>query len=124
MRPSRLFWLLGGGLWVLLLAGGWHALLRHEFTPGPGDGGPEHWPAQTALVRDPARMTLVLFALRNCPCTRATLGELEEILARAAEQVNVQIVLVSPEETSDDRVGAGIEALAESLPGVRVRIDA
>lgn len=124
MRASRLLWLLGGGLWLLFLAGGWYALLRQEFTPGPGDSGPEHWPSRTDLARDPARMTLVLYALRNCPCTRATLSELAEIKARAAEQVSVHIVLVCPEEVRDDRVGADIEALAESLPGVQVRIDA
>lgn len=124
MGASRLFWLLGGGLWLLLLAGGWYVLLRHEFTPGPDDRGSEHWPSRTELTRDPVRRTLVLFALRSCPCTRATLNELAEIQARAVEQVSVQIVLVSPEEASGDRVGAGIEALARSLPGVQVRIDA
>lgn len=123
---SRLGWLgmLGAALWVVLLASGWLVLLRHEFTPARGVQQTESWPASTALPLDPLRPTLVLFVHRNCPCTRATLQELEQILTCAGERMRVHVVLASPEEASEDRVGAGIEVLARSLPGVQVRLDA
>jgi hypothetical protein len=124
MSRSDLFGTLGVAVWFALLTAGWLVLLRHQLTPGRDAGETERWPARTALTLDPSRPTLVLFVHRNCPCTRATLQELEQILKHAAERVHVEIVLAAPAEASEDRVGAGIEAMARTLPGVQVRLDA
>jgi hypothetical protein len=123
MRPSRLFWLLAGALWVLLLAGGWHALLRHDLTPGSRGTVPSIWPAASALHPDSRRPTLLMFAHRNCPCTRTSLGELEHVLASCSERVAACVVLVAPAGASADRVGRDIETLARSLPDAEVVVD-
>ena len=65
----------------------------------------------------------MLFGHRSCPCTRATLRELEQILAHCPESVHVQIVLVAPAAADSDRVGGNIETLARSLSGVEVVVD-
>ncbi|HEY7157260.1 MAG TPA: hypothetical protein VH575_25125 [Gemmataceae bacterium] len=123
MRPSRLLWLLAGALWVLLLAGGWHALLRHDLRPGSNGTVPATWPAESSLHLDPQRPTLLMFAHRNCPCTRTSLGELEYILAHGSDVVAARVVLVAPAGASTDRVGRDIEALARSLPNGDVAVD-
>jgi hypothetical protein len=123
MRSSRSFWVLCAALWVLLLAGGWHTLLRHEFTPGAGGDTPSTWPTESALPRDRERPTLVLFAHRNCPCTRTTLGELEQILTPCSDRVRAVVVLLTPAGGRVDRVGRAIEAMARSLPETEVVAD-
>lgn len=123
MRPVRSFWLLGFALWVLLLAGGWHVLLRHDLTPGSGGRVPPTWPADSSLHLDREYPTLLIFAHRNCPCTRTSLGELEHILARCSDRVAARAVLVAPAGATADRVGRDIEALARSLPGAEVAVD-
>jgi hypothetical protein len=123
MRWVRSLWLLGAVGWFALLASGWCALLRQEFTPGSAGEVISDWPTASTLPRDRAQPTLVLFAHRNCPCTRQTLGELEQILANVPGRVHAWVVLVAPEEGARDRVGEGLEALARSLPGVQVRLD-
>ncbi len=122
MRSPRFFWLLGV-LWVASLAGGWFALLRHQLTPGSPGRVPERWPADSALRLDGERPTLVLFAHRNCPCTRTTLGELEHILTHASRRVSVRVVLLAPSDALSDRVGGDIEARARALPGAEVVVD-
>jgi hypothetical protein len=124
MAWPRIFWLFAGVLWIVLLALGWHALLRYERTAGDTGGVPEHWPANSTLPLDPEKPTLVLFAHRNCPCTRIGLQELEYILTKAPGSARVLLVLLAPTEAAADRVGGDIEKQARSLPGAEVVLDA
>lgn len=123
MQSSRLLWLSVGALWLALLTWGWHVLLRHEFTPGSSGQVSERWPRDSRMSLASERPTLVLFAHRNCPCTRATLQELEQTLLQTGERARVFIVLLTPEDAATDRVGGDIEERARSLSGGEVAID-
>ncbi len=123
MSAARCFWIPAFALWIALLAIGWERLLRHDFTPGSRAAETNDWPVDTALTRDPARPTLVFFAHRNCPCTRATLSELEAIRSRASVRPCIRVVLVSPKEGIGERVGGGIEECARAIPDVQVILD-
>ncbi len=123
MGLSRFFWLLGGVLWVVLLAGGWYVLQCYQATPGSEGCVPEQWPAESKLTLDCRQPTLLLFAHRNCPCTRATLQELEHLLGHADGRCRALVVLFAPGEAMLDRVGGNIEAQARALPRTEVRID-
>jgi hypothetical protein len=123
VQLSRSFWLLGGLLWIVLLAAGWHILLRHEQTPGADGQVPEHMPTDTMLPLDPERPTLILFAHRSCPCTRVTLQEYEHILTHSPGHARALVVLVAPAGTTTDRVGGEIENRARALPGAEVVVD-
>lgn len=123
MRWAFLLGLLAAMGWISLLAGGWYAWLRHDYTPGAEGQVHEDWPQDCTLALDREQLTLVLFAHRSCPCTRQTLGELKQILERTPGRVSSWIVLLSPADTAGDRTGESVEALARSLPGVRVIVD-
>jgi hypothetical protein len=72
-----LVWLgvVGTGLWML-----W----AYDNRPGVSASAPPRWPAQTALTRSTTGPTLLFVAHPQCTCTRASLDELAEILARAS----------------------------------------
>lgn len=123
MGLSRSFWLLAGVLWVVLLVVGWRALLRYQLTPGVVGQVPEQWPEDSDLAIGRDQPTLLLFAHRNCPCTRATLGELEYVLSNAAGRGRAIVVLLAPAGAALDRVGGNIEARARGLPRTEVVID-
>jgi hypothetical protein len=123
MRLVRSWWLLVLASWVALLAVGWKNLLQHAFTAGDAGHVTNQWPAASNLTLDLQRPTLLLFAHRNCPCTRQTLDALEQILTQVPVQVCVEIVLLTPEEAADDRIGEGLESRARSLPGAEVVLD-
>jgi hypothetical protein len=120
--PHRL-WLAATAFWILILAGGWYALLRKDFTPGSEGRVPERWPVESSLPLDGGRQALLLFAHRSCPCTRTTLGELEQILAQGAGRFHARVVFLAPPSAREDRVGRNIERLARSLPGVEMVLD-
>lgn len=123
MQPARSFWLLAGLVWIVLLASGWHVLLRHELTPGDDGCVPQQWPADSTLTLDPELPTLVLFAHRGCPCTRTTLQELHSILTNTTGRVRALVVLLVPAGAIEDRVGRDIEKRARALPEAEVVLD-
>lgn len=124
MQAARAFWLLVGLMWIVLLASGWHVLLRHALTPSEDRCVPEHWPADSTLALDAERPTLVLFAHRSCPCTRTTLQELDSILTIAPGRTHCLVVLLAPASATGDRVGGELEKRARALPGAEVILDA
>ncbi len=95
----------GRGLGIALLAGwavsvvvGFVVLMDYQNAPGRPAEPPAQWPVSSALdADDGARGTLVLFAHPRCPCTRATLGELERLLRHAQDRVATYVVFVQPE---------------------------
>src|SRR4051812_31343380 len=64
----------GTGLWML-----W----AWDNQPGTAARAPDQWPAATILARDRGGPTLVMLVHPQCTCSRASLGELAELLARA-----------------------------------------
>ncbi|MEX0717465.1 MAG: hypothetical protein WD066_12805 [Planctomycetaceae bacterium] len=124
-RPRTILWFaaLALSLWVAVLACGFAAMGRYEFTPG--DEGPRaaNWPADTAIPLDATKSTLVVFAHPRCPCTRATLDELERIVARAPEAAAYHVCFTRPAGTTDDFHQGFLFEKARSIPGVSVAID-
>jgi hypothetical protein len=110
--------------WLGLAASGFALLERHNTAPGELATVPGLWPVSTALPRaDGGRWTLLLFAHPKCPCTRATVGEAEIVLARHAERVRACVVFVRPEGVPEGWERSGLFERASKIPGTAVRVD-
>ena len=86
-NPSRmrLFGFIPGlcaALWLLAVGGGIRILSNYESTPGTRGTAPISWPSETPLRRDSTRATLVMALHPRCPCSRASVGELAELMAQ------------------------------------------
>src|SRR4051812_12480766 len=98
--PSRsaragLLWALGVA-WLGGAVVGGGTLLNYSNTAGPGAGAAA-WPRGSALARESERFTLVMFLHPQCPCSRASVGELERLLASlGTERVRTTVVFVGP----------------------------
>lgn len=89
---SKRVWALGGAWLVaaLVVVGG---LVIHAHRPGQGaDPGPG-FPEQSGLPRLEQSPLLLVFIHPECPCSRATLSELETLLPALAGKVGVEIVV-------------------------------
>lgn len=62
---------------------------------------------------------LVMVAHTKCACTRASLSELERVMARAGTRAEAVVVFVGPRETARTDV-LDLRATARAIPGVRV----
>jgi len=111
------------GLWIVSASAGMYLLLKFETDAGPGGKTPTEWPVQSRIALDPRRFTLVLFAHPQCPCTRASIENLNHLLARCGNDVATYVDFVQPANESDTWLQTDRWKAATALPGVTVRTD-
>jgi len=109
--------------WLAAVVAAVFALFDYSNTPGRSGGPPACWPAESRVRRDAGQHTLVMFAHPRCPCTRASLGELERLLARIPERLSAHVVFLKPAGTAEDWVKTGLWRTASMIPGVTVHCD-
>ena len=122
-RGSRRWVLWGTLIWLLLVGVGLVILWRHMLTPGPGALAPGDWPADSVLQPASDRATLLMWCHPRCPCTRASLEELSELVQHAGERVSVQVSFIRPDGCSLQWVQGDLWRQAKAIPGVRVVVD-
>src|SRR5580692_8456316 len=111
-------------VWVMVVAGGTIGMTRYANSPGRGGQPPVFWPVESQIPLDPNRPTLVMFAHPHCPCTRASIGELEVLLARFHGQVSARVVFLKPADTITNWEKTDLWRKASSIPDVTVCTDA
>jgi len=108
-------------LWLAAVTWGSVALVRYESAAGPDRVAPTDWPSGSKIARTGDAPTLVIFVHPECPCTRASLGELERILARCPGRVRAFVVVV--DETGFAMEATPIWRAASAVQGVNVLLD-
>ena len=104
--------------WLLAVVGGLSVLGRFDNTPGTGANAPGQWPAASRLSRSADGPTLVLLAHPQCSCTRASLDELTEALARVRVRPKTYVLFLKPEGFADGWEQTETWRLASAIPGV------
>jgi len=96
-KRSHGFLAAAGVLWGSLLVVGFLFLAQEEFTPVEASPPVALFPASSAVRLVSDKLTLVLFAHPHCPCTRASLRELDILLAETQNRVSVTVVFTIPD---------------------------
>ena len=113
------FWI-AAALWLAAAASGLAVLWAYDNEPGTGAAAPSTWPEGTRLRRAGDRPTLVLLAHPQCSCTRASLDELAEALARAAVRPRTYVLFIRPAGFSEEWTHTDLWRTAAALPDVTV----
>ncbi len=79
-------------LWVAALLGGFAVLWKYKSTPSTESTAPRHWPQASRIRLRPGRATLVMFAHPSCPCTRASIAELAQLMERLRDRLQAFVV--------------------------------
>lgn len=98
-------------------------MTRYASTPGAGGRAPSRWPTESQIPFDASRATLVMFVHPRCPCTRASLGELEVLLAQFSGQLSTRVVFLKPTDTITNWEKTDLWRKASLIPGVTVYTD-
>lgn len=119
-----------GGLWIAMLIVIWIVAIvaayvvvaRYEQTSG-AIGSTRAWPSGAALRPSATRLTLLVFIHPRCPCTRASLAELTNVLRDCGDRVQTCVIACDlARDDPDWRVGATLTA-AGRLPSCTVAHD-
>ena len=110
-------------LWVFCVGFGVRVLLRYANTPGHPAAPPDRWP-RTVPIPPPRDISkLVLFVHPQCPCSRATIGELEQIIACCGSKVDVSVFFYTPPGQEKGWAVTDLWHSAARIPGVRLLDD-
>jgi hypothetical protein len=112
-----------GAVWLGTAAACLAMLWTSENTPGIRMAVPARWPAASRISPAPGIATLVMFAHPRCPCTRASVGELEKLVARCDGRVRVHVVFYKPHGAPDEWAHTDLWRSAAAIPGVEVQCD-
>jgi hypothetical protein len=83
-------------LWLGMVAAGFGWLAAYETRPGEAGAAPRRWPEASHLALDPQRWNLVMFLHPHCPCSPASLQELDQLRSGFTDNLHVQLVFSKP----------------------------
>lgn len=112
-----------GAAWMAALAFGARVLFKYETTPGRLGVVSASWPSVSIIPRSTDKPTLVMLAHPHCPCSRASVGELAQLMARAVGKVNAYVLFVKPPGAGADWDDTDLRRSAAEIPGVTVLTD-
>jgi len=110
-------------LWLVAAGTGFAWILNYQNSSGVAGQTPEHWPLGTQITLNSNLDTLVMFAHPQCPCTEASMEELNRLLARTEGSVAAQVWFFKPDSFSNDWAHSDLWKSAAAIPGVTVRED-
>lgn len=109
-------------LWLLACIAGLVALWRYKTTPADDGSPPTRWPADSAIARVAGQPTLFMLVHPRCPCSRASLSELNQVMNRV-RGVTATVVFVLPDGAGDSWLRGESWDRAHQIPGTRVLVD-
>jgi len=110
-------------LWLTVVGGGFVVLLKYQATSGATGSTPLQWPSSAQIPLDPNLPTMIMFAHPKCPCTSASIGELNHLMAQCSGKVASHVLFYKPHEVSDDWARTGLWPSAAAIPSVAVQED-
>lgn len=120
----RVVFALGLLVWTISIVAGVRILFKYENTPGMSGTPERYWPSDVHVARSTAAFTLVLLAHPDCPCTRASLAELEEIVAKSEGKLTSYVIFSKPGARDAEIESAPLWKTARGIPKITVIFDA
>jgi hypothetical protein len=123
-RVKTFVLVLAGLAWLAGIGIGLSVLWQYEHAPGAVvEPAPSSWPSLAGIDRVPGRATLVMLVHPQCPCSRASVGELALVMARGQGLVDAHVLFYRPAGVSDDWHKTDLWSAAAAIPGVDVAVD-
>ena len=106
--------------WLGALAAGFISLHAYEATPGPLVRPPEGWPANSRLAPSRGRADVLMAVHPRCPCTRASLEMLAELVRESQGTASVRLLFYRPQDSAEGWGSDGLQRATETVPGAVV----
>lgn len=116
----RIVWIASVALWLGVVATGLAVVAAYDNRPGVSAQAAPSWPGASGLDRSTDRPTLVMVVHPRCDCSRASVAELAELMARATVRPRAYVAILKPKGMSEDWDETGIRQAAMRIPGVKV----
>lgn len=109
-------WCVGVGSWLIYLE-------VYVNTPGRFGIAPQYWPDESSIPHSDKVFTLVMFIHPQCPCTRASIEELNRIVAGSRGLADMFAVFIRPPGFEKGWERTDLWDWASEIPGVTLLAD-
>lgn len=111
-------------LWLLSSTLGLAVLINYSNTKGKvGSQTLRQWPAESRIERT-IQPTLVMFVHPFCPCSMASVGELERLMPYLKDKVNINLVFISLKNmkgaSATEWKSTALYKKAAKIPGIKI----
>jgi hypothetical protein len=109
--------------WAILVLVGGMLLVKYQMAPGEQKPGPERLP-ESQTHQGQSLSEMLVFLHPKCPCSRATVEELDRLMADTTGKLKVKAYFVGPQNAADDWTQSPLVVRARSIPNIEVAYDA
>jgi len=111
-------------VWIAAIGCGFTFLMKYSVEPGTPASAPEVWPRESQVPAPRGHYLLVMTLHPQCPCSRASVAELNNLMALLRnDNVKGEVLVVKPAEFPDEWTRTESVKSAERIPGMDVRLD-
>lgn len=110
-------------LWLGIISYGFSVLLDYEFKVNSKSTAIKSWPDNSQLKQDPRLDTLLIFVHPHCPCSRASMAELDRLLTSFHQKLHTIVIFSKPAGKDDTWLKSDLWTKAQSLPGATIYVD-
>lgn len=108
--------------WLTVVVCGMAVVWSYNHRPGTAADPPKSWPAESHLPRTDGYL-LVMLAHPKCPCTRATVEELSQLMTHEQGRLTTVVLFVKPKGAPENWNQTDLWHTASLIPGVKVLND-
>lgn len=105
-------------VWLTAVGAGYASLWRYTYAPGVAADAPTRWPIASKIPRQPDDPVLVMVLHPQCPCSRASIGELAVLMAHASRSLQAFVVFEEPAGFAPNWAHTDLWSSAGRIPGV------
>src|SRR5262245_46679506 len=105
LMTTRYRWRLAAAalVWIAAIGLGLRYLVNYSVQPGIPAAAPDEWPAESLIPAPQGQHVLVMTLHPHCPCSRASVTELNNLMAMLRpDHVKGYVLVVKPKEFADD----------------------
>lgn len=121
-RAAVPIWLLTA-VWIAAIIVGYTCLISYNMTSGQTLAAPVSWPKASEMPHDSELPTLLVFIHPKCPCTQATIQELEKLLGETRGSVRCRMLFVCPSRLVPSWMDSRLARYCSSIEGADLDID-
>ncbi len=110
-------------VWALVICLGMAVMVDYETRPGQSTPAPHRWPQYSRIQRSLGQPQLVMFVHPRCACSRASIRELELLVARCRGRLVAHVLFLKPHGFDADWSTTDLWKSAAAITGVSVALD-
>jgi len=120
---QRWILILAGIIWLAACVGGGTVLLRYSSTAGERGNTLSQWPVNSRIAQCKDEDTLVIAVHPHCPCTRASMVELNDLMLALKGKVKAYVLVMKPREFPAGWENTDVVSGARRIPDTTVVFD-